>query len=153
MKVSTEFLPFDATSMSSGLCATCPRCLGECCNTRRRCGQVLACRAQARSLVVGRYPNGRVRQRPLKRSYPLKKDLVKRPAWELTREKMRTIWECAGYVWVGFLPRGVQVSVRRHLKSGKMCAYYLNGINIHGAPALFLSESELDSYFLNWRNA
>ena len=151
MSSFTVLLPLDSGSVLSGLCVACPHCVGECCDVRRRCGQVLACRAQARAVVVGRYPNGRVRQRPLKRSYPLKKDLPKQSAWACTREKMREVWGCAGYVWVGFLPRGVQVSVRRKLKSGKMCAVYVNGYYVHGAPALFLLESELNLNFSEWR--
>ena len=151
MKQSNKGLPLDRQSELNGLCATCPRRFGKRCNSLRRCGQVLACRAQARALVVGRYPNGRVRQRPLKRSYPLKKDLVRLSAWAQTRSHMLEIEQQTGIVWVGFLSRCVQVSVRRHLKAGKMCAYYVNAVNIHGAPALFLSKEELNARFSSWR--
>lgn len=140
---------FDTTSKTKKLCCTCPHRVSKHCGVRSRCGQVLACRAQLRASVFGRYPNGRVRKRAQVRYSVRSKEPVV-SAWEVTRKKMRKIGDSIGCIWIGFLPRGMQVSVRRKIRSGVLSVWHLEGVNIHGHPAGFLSTSELKAQFSNF---
>lgn len=137
-------------SMESGLCCTCIHLIAGKCDTGRPCGQVMACRAQARAMVVGRYPSGRVRKSPKKRTTPLKKDLPKPLRWKKTRVRMRELGETIDCVWIKFLSDSQQVSVRRFIKKGRMAAFYIDGADMRGAPALFVSRKELDEVFGKW---
>lgn len=101
-------------------------------------------------MVVGRYPSGRVRQTPPKRTTPLKKDMPKPRLWEKTRARMRELGDSIDCVWIQFLTNSQQVSVRRFIKRGRMTAYYIDGVDIRGVPALFVSKKELDTVFEKW---
>lgn len=136
-------------SVESGLCLTCPHSVVGGCDTRRPCGQVLACRAQARAVVVGRFPTGRVRQRPPKRLHANKNE-VKTCAWKETYERMKEIGDSLDCVWIQALSRSQQVSVRRFIKSGKMSAVHVDGVLLRGMPVTFVSVEELDKNFEKW---
>ncbi len=150
MKEATKLLQPKPDSLESGLCHTCIHFISGKCDTGRPCGQVLACRSQARAMVVGRYPSGRVRQTPPKRTTPLKKDMPKPMLWAKTRERMKELGESCGCVWIQFLSNSQQVSVRRFIKKGRMTAVYIDGADIRSVPALFVSKEELDTVFEHW---
>lgn len=150
LKDSNKLLKPKPDSLESGLCATCIHFISNMCDTGKPCGQVLACRSQARAMVVGRYPSGRVRQTPLKRTKPPKKYQPKPMLWEKTRERMREVGDSCGCVWIQFLTDSQQVSVRRFIKRGRMTAHHVEGVDIRGVPALFVSREELDKCFEHW---
>ena len=149
LKGSNKFLKLKPDSRESGLCNSCPHCISNMCDTSRPCGQVIACRSQARAMIVGRYPSGRVRQTPLKR-LPAKRGVSKPMLWKKTRERMKAMGDACGCVWIQFLTDSQQVSVRRFLRSGKMTAHHIEGVVIRGVPAMFISRKELDENFESW---
>lgn len=149
LKYEQKLLQPKPDSLESGLCATCTHLVGGLCDTKRPCGQVLACRSQERALVFGRFPSGRVRQTPPKRVGG-KKDGLKPSAWKETRERLKNIGDECGCVWIQFLSNSQQVSVRRFIKSGRMTAVHVDGALIRGVPALFVSKAELDENFKTW---
>lgn len=133
-------------SLEAGLCDSCPHLVSGLCNTSRACGQVLACRSQKRAIKNGRFPSGRVRSTPPKR---VSKDKPKN-VWAETNSRMREVGGALGLVWIKFFTRSQQVTLRRCLKSGKMTAVHLDGVNIHGIPATFIVLDEVKAEFGNW---
>lgn len=134
-------------SYESGLCHTCPHFTNKLCDTNRVGGQVLACRSQARAVVVGRYPSGRVRQSPLR----VHNANTKHESWEDLRFRLKAIGESCGCVWIGFLPRTKQPTVRRWVKKGKIESVFFDGVNVRNHPALFLKIEELNENFKEWK--
>lgn len=153
MKRDYELLKLKPDSVESGLCATCSHLVGGVsdggCDTQRPCGQVLACRCQARVVAFGRQPSGRVRNRPLTRSHS-KQSSDKPQAWKKFYEQMKAVGDSLGCVWIQLLSRSQQVSVRRLIKSGKMTVVHVDGVFVRRAPVVFLDKKELNERFSNW---
>lgn len=145
VKLEYRLLEVREDSVRQGLCPMCIHFIDGGCDTKRPCGQVLACRSQARALVFGRFPSGRVRQAPLKR-LPSKK-VVGKHAWKEVYARMKLIGDECGCVWISALNSSQQVSVRRFIKAGKMTAVHISDVFIRGVPALFISKDQLDGAF------
>lgn len=153
MKQDYELLKLKPDSVESGLCVTCSHLVGGVdnggCDTKRPCGQVLACRCQARVLAFGRQPSGRVRTRPLARSQS--KQLEDKPqAWKKFYEHMKDVGDGLGCIWIQFLSRSQQVTVRRLIKAGKLTVVHVDGVFVRRAPVVFLDKKELNDKFENW---
>lgn len=135
-------------SDESGLCVSCIHRVNDKCNTGKPCGQIMACRCQARAMSNGRYPSGRVRKFPPKRVKVEKG--VKVSAWQETYKKMSELGDKCGCVWINFLSNSKQVLIRRLISKGEITAVYINGVESRKKAATFISVEDLNKHFDNW---
>lgn len=149
-----KFIPVNNTSWDSGLCDACSHLktlsAQPYCDVPRLCGQVMACRCQARALVVGRQSCGRVRKKPLQRVTPLKKDLPKPAAWAKTHERFIALGDKHKLVWVGTLSNAKQAMARKFIKQGKMSAYHITSAMVRGVPVLYIKMEDFDKLYRSW---
>lgn len=144
-----KLLDLRPDSKQSGLCDSCIHKVGDKCNTGKTCGQIMACRGQAKAMVVGRYSNGRIRKAPLKRIKKEKPPKVS--AWKLTYQKLAQAGDNRGCVWLGFLSDSNQTTVRRLIKRGDISVVYIPGVTLRHRETAFVNVSDLNKHFKNWR--
>lgn len=142
------------SSWHFGNCDTCPHLkvlsAEPYCNVKRPCGQAMACKCQARAIVVGRQPCGRVRKKPLQRVMDKAKRPIKISAVEYRHAFMRDVGEEHGIVWVNELTPSQQTIARKLVKQGKIPAYYVAHCVFRGKPHLFIKMKDLKRFYRTW---
>ena len=137
-------------SWDGGICKSCPHFDGGMhCDVRRLCGQVLACGAQRRAVVVGRYAGGGVRREPLKRQGMAKKDLPKPMKWKKTYEAFDALGKERGLVWIRRLTASQQTVARRLVRAGRIQMHFIDGAMTRGKLALFIDPKEFNNFHIN----
>lgn len=144
-----KLLELRPDSKQLGLCMTCIHLVDGRCDTCKPCGQIMACRCQAKAVIVGRYSSGRVRKAPLKRVKKVK--LPKVSAWKLTHDKLAEIGDNCDCVWIGFLSDSTQTKIRRLIKRGSILVNYVGDVMLRKCSAIFISVKDLDDKIKNWR--